>query len=85
MFSEPVEPHVHGFEFLLFDSTVGDAIGFVGANRCGWLGMAELNESEAKKDGESCIEGEGGNFSFDGRCHNVLDDLGDDYNGAVDE
>ena len=47
--------------------------------------MAELNESAAKRDGESCIEEEGGNFSFGSRCHDILDDIGDDCNGAVDE
>ena len=45
--------HIHGFCFRFFDSTVGDAICsvVVGANRDGWLGMAKLNESEAKRDG----------------------------------
>ena len=35
MISEPVEFHVHDFCFLLFDGTVGDAIGsaVVGANK----------------------------------------------------
>ena len=47
--------------------------------------MAEFNESEAKRDGESCIEKEGGNFGFGSRGHNILVDLGNDCNGAVDE
>ena len=47
--------------------------------------MAEFNEGETKRDVESCIEKEGGNFSFGGRCHEVLDNLGDDCNGAVDK
>ena len=36
---EPAELHAHGFGFLWFDDTVGDAIGsaVVGANRGGWL------------------------------------------------
>ena len=46
--------------------------------------MAKFNENEAKRDGESCIETEGGNFSFGGRGHDILDDLDDDCNGAVD-
>ena len=55
--SEPVEAHVHGLCFLLFNGTAGDAIcsAVAGANRRGRLGMAEFNESEAKRDGESCI------------------------------
>ena len=59
--------HVRGFSFLLFDGTVDNAIGsaVVGVNRCGWLWMAEFNEGEAKKDGESCIEKEGGNSSLE--------------------
>ena len=75
--------HVHGFCFLLFDGTIGDAIGsaVVGADRCVRLWMAEFNESEGKRDGESGIEKEGGNFSFGG----VLDDFGDDCNRAVDK
>ena len=54
---EPVEAHVHGFSFLLFDRIVGGVIcsAVVGANRGGWLGMTEFNESEAKRNGESCI------------------------------
>ena len=47
--------------------------------------MAEFNEGEAKRDGESGIEKEGGNFSFGGRCIDVLDDFGNDCNGAVDK
>ena len=47
--------------------------------------MAKLNASEVKRDGESCIEKEGSNFSFSGRGHDILDDLGNDCNGAVDE
>ena len=47
--------------------------------------MTKLNESEAKRDGESCVEKEASNFSSDGRCHDVLDDLGNDCNGAVDK
>ena len=45
MIFEPVESHVHGFCFLLFDGTIGDAIGsaVVGANGCGWLWMTEFN------------------------------------------
>ena len=84
---EPVESHVHGFCFLLFDGTVGDDIcsAIIGVNRCGWLGMVEFNESEAKRVGEFCIEKEGGNFSFGGRGHEIHDDLGDDRDGAVDE
>ena len=85
--SEPVEVHAHGFCFLLFDGTIVDAIGgaVVGVNRCGRLVMAEFNEGEAKRDGESCIEKEGSNFSFGSRCHDILDDFGNDCNGAVDE
>ena len=83
--SEPEEPHVRGFSFLLFDDTVGDAIGsaIVSVNRCGW--MAELNEGEAKRDGESDIEKEGSNFSLGSRCHDFLDDFGNDCNGAVEK
>ena len=47
--------------------------------------MAKFNESEAKRDGESCIEKEGRNFSFGDRGHDILDDLDDDCNGAVDK
>ena len=47
--------------------------------------MAEFNESEAKRDVESCIEKEGGNFSFGDRGHAIFDDLGNDCDGAVDE
>ena len=47
--------------------------------------MVEFNEGKAKRDGESCIEKEGSNFSFGGRCHDILDDFGDDCNGAVDK
>ena len=85
--SEPVESHVHGFCSLLFDDTVGDAIGsaVVGANRCGRLWMAEFNEGEVKSDGESGIEKEGCNFSLSSRGHDVLDGFGDVSNGAVDD
>ena len=84
---EPVESHVYGFCFLLFDGIIGDAIGsaVVGVNRCGRLRIAEFNEGETKRDGESSIEKEGGNFSLGSRCHDVLDDLGDDCNGAADK
>ena len=88
MVSEPVELHVHRFCFLLFDDTVGDEIcsAVVGTNRCGWLWMAEFNhEGEAKRDGESCIEKEGNNFSFGNRGYGIIDDLGNDCNGAVDK
>ena len=82
-----MESHVHDFCFVLFDGTVGDAIcnAVVGANRCGWLGMAKFNESKVKRDGELCIEKEGSNFSFGDGGHVILDDLSDDCNGAVDE
>ena len=47
--------------------------------------MTKLNEGEAKRDGESCIKKEGGHFSFGGRYHDALDDLGNDSDGAADK
>ena len=47
--------------------------------------MTKFNEGEAKRNGESGIEKESGNFSLGNRGNYVLDDFGDDCNGAVDE
>ena len=85
---EPVEAHVHGFSFLLFDRIVGGVIcsAVVGSNRWGG-GMAEFNESEAKEDGKSGIEEKGYNLSLSlsSRCQDSLDGFGDDRSIAIDE
>ena len=45
--SQPVEPHVHGFGSLLFDSVIDYSLGctVISLDRCSWLGMSKFLEA----------------------------------------
>ena len=47
--------------------------------------MTEFLQAGSERDGFLGVDMEGSNFSFSGTAHNILDDLGDDQDGGVEE
>ena len=83
--TNPVEAHVHCFGTLLLDCVVGEAFscGVVHLHGCGRLGMIELGERDAKRDGLPAIDVGSSNFSLGGGADDNVEDFADGVNGTV--
>jgi hypothetical protein len=83
--TNPVETHVHGFGTLLLDCVVGKTFGcgVVYLHGCGRLGVVELGERDAKRDGLPAIDVGSSNFSLGGGANDNVEYLADGVNGTV--
>ena len=83
---DPIEAHIDGFGYFLFDCAVGKAFcGIVVDAVCSqWLRVPEFLEGSAYQNGLLAIVKGGTNFGFSGRRHHVVEDLGDGMDKAVE-
>ena len=78
--------HVDGFGYCFFNCAVGESFsgGDVDADWSWWLRVPELCEGIAYWNGLLTIMEGGAYFSFSGRRHHVLENLGEDVDRAVE-
>ncbi len=83
---KPEVLHPHFAEALAFDDIVDNANGssVVYVNRCCWLWVFEFSKSEMEDLGFLCIEKEGTQFGFGGRCGDGFEYRTCDVDGAVE-
>ena len=71
---DPIEAHVDGFGYFLFDCAVGKAFsgGVVDTYWSRWLRVPDFCEVSAYRTGLLTIMEGGANFCFSGRRHHVI-------------
>ena len=74
---DPIEAHVYGFGFFLFDRVVGKAFigGLFDADWSRGLWVPELCEGSAYRHDLLMIMEGGADFDFRGICHHVVENL----------
>ena len=82
---DPIEAHVDGFGYFLFDCAVGKAFRgrVVTADWIRWLQVPEFLEDSAYWHGLFAIVKGGTDFSFSGGRHHVVEDIGDGIDRVV--
>ena len=83
---DPIEAHIDGFEYCLFDCAVGKAFsgGVVDTDWSRWLRVPEFCEGSTDRHGLLTIMEGGANFGFSGRRHQHVDNLEDGEDRAVE-
>ena len=83
---DPIEAHVDGFRYFLFDCVVGEAFigGVVEADWSWWLRVPKFCEGSADWHGLLTIMEDGADFGFSGGRHHVVDNIEDGEDRAVE-
>jgi hypothetical protein len=83
--TNPVETHVHSFGTFLLDGVVGETFGsgVVHLHGGGWLGVLELSEGGAKRDGLLAIDVGATNFRLRSGSDNNVEDFANSENGSI--
>ena len=83
---DPIEAHVNGFGYFLFDCAVGEAFrgGVVDADWIRWLQVPELCEGCAYRHSFLTIMEGGADFGFSSQRHHVVENIGDGVDRAVE-